>query len=129
MVLLDTHTLLWMFDDVEQLSEQAVKVLKKEKLCVSIASFWEMAIKASLPLEKRRLNLKVSLVSLADLCGKNQIEILSLTPNDCERLMSLPHIHDDPFDRIIIAQAMERGLPLVTRDQKIWQYADVEKVW
>ncbi len=43
--------------------------------------------------------------------------------------MSLPHIHDDPFDRIIIAQAMERGLPLVTRDQKIWQYADVEKVW
>ena len=75
------------------------------------------------------MNLKVSLSSLADLCKKNQIDILALTPNDCERLMSLPHIHDDPFDRIIIAQAMERGLPLVTRDQKIWQYADVEKVW
>ena len=129
MVLLDTHTLLWMFDDVKQLSEQAMETLRKEELCVSIASFWEMAIKASLPVEKRRLNMKVSIRTLADICSKNQIEILSLTPNDCERLRSLPHIHDDPFDRMIIAQAMERGIPLVTRDQRIWQYEDVEKIW
>ena len=129
MVLLDTHTLLWMLDDVKQLSEQAINTLRKEKLCVSIASFWEMAIKASLPVEKRRLDMKVSIRTLADLCEKNQIEILALTPDDCERLRLLPHIHDDPFDRMIIAQAMERGIPLVTRDQKIWQYEDVEKVW
>ena len=129
MVLLDTHTLLWMFDDVKQLSEQAMETLRKEELCVSIASFWEMAIKASLPVEKRRLNMKVSIRTLADICRKNQIEILALTPNDCERLMQLPHVHDDPFDRIIIAQAMERGIPLVTRDQRIWQYEDVEKIW
>ena len=129
MVLLDTHTLLWMFDDVNQLSEQAMETLRKEELCVSIASFWEIAIKASLPAEKRRLNMKVSLRTIADICRKNQIEILALTPNDCERLMLLPHVHDDPFDRMIIAQAMERGIPLVTRDQRIWQYEDVEKIW
>ena len=129
MVLLDTHTLLWIFDDAEQLSERAVEVLDKEERCVSIASFWEMAIKASLPDEKRRLHMKISILEFAELCRENEIGILSLIPEDCERLMTLPHIHDDPFDRIIIAQAVERGIPLVTRDQKIWRYEAVEKIW
>lgn len=106
-----------------------METLRKEELCVSIASFWEMAIKASLPVERRRLDMKVSIRSLVDICEKHQIEILALTPNDCERLMLLPHIHDDPFDRMIIAQAMEREIPLVTRDQRIWQYEGVEKIW
>ena len=60
---------------------------------------------------------------------ENEIEILSVTTEDCKRAALLPHLHDDPFDRIIISQAMVRDIPLVTRDQKIWQYDAVEKVW
>ena len=71
----------------------------------------------------------ITLDELEEQCRKSEIGILPISTADCKRASVLEHIHDDPFDRIIIAQAMERGMPLVTRDQKIWQYAAVEKIW
>jgi len=41
----------------------------------------------------------------------------------------LPHHHEDPFDRLIMAQAIERGIPLITKDENIWKYQEVEKIW
>lgn len=129
MIMLDTHILLWILSDQDQLSEKAREMIDKQKRCISIASFWEISIKASLKDPKRRLVLGMTLDALEEQCRKSEIDILPITTVDCKRASVLEHIHDDPFDRIIIAQAMERGLPLVTRDQKIWQYADVEKIW
>ncbi len=71
----------------------------------------------------------MSLTELEEQLKENEIEILAVTTEDCKRAALLPHLHDDPFDRIIISQAMVRDIPLVTRDQKIWQYDAVEKVW
>ena len=62
-------------------------------------------------------------------CEDQGIEILPITPQDCARVMTLPHVHEDPFDRIIVAQAMERGLPLVTKDENIAEYKGVEVIW
>ncbi len=129
MVLLDTHILLWILSDPDQLSENALEIIDREPWAISIASFWEISIKTSLKDEKRRLVLGMSLDELEEQLKANGIEILPITTGDCKRAALLPHLHDDPFDRIIISQAMERELPLVTRDQKIWQYDKVEKVW
>lgn len=129
MVLLDTHILLWILSDPDQLSENALEILDHEPWAISIASFWEISIKTSLKDEKRRLVLGMSLDELEEQLKENEIEILPITTEDCKRAALLPHHHDDPFDRIIISQAMEREMPLVTRDQKIWQYDAVEKVW
>ena len=129
MVLLDTHTLLWIFGDNENLSEKAIHALDTQERCVSIASLWEIAIKKNLTDPKRRLYLEMSVLEIADECARQGIEILPITPADCERIGSLPHIHEDPFDRVIMAQALERGVPLVTRDEHIWKYDSIKKIW
>ena len=129
MIMLDTHILLWILSDRDQLSEKARNIIDRERRCISIVSFWEISIKMSLKDPKRRLVLGMTLDELEKLCAKSEIDILPITTGDCKRTSDLEHIHDDPFDRMIIAQAMEREIPLVTRDQRIWQYENVEKIW
>lgn len=129
MVLLDTHTLLWLFGDSENLSARAREAMDSQERCISIASLWEIAIKKSLADPKRRLYLDLSVSRIAEECEREGIQILAITPADCERVEQLPHIHEDPFDRIILSQAMGRGLALVTRDERMWKNAGVETVW
>ena len=129
MLLLDTHVLLWILGDSEKLSGRARKVLLMNDCSISIASLWELAIKASLVKAEKRLDLPKPIEQIVDTCNEQGIEILPITPEDCARVMTLPHIHEDPFDRIIVAQAMERGLPLVSKDENIAQYDGVEVVW
>ena len=69
------------------------------------------------------------MMDFADLCQSLGIGILPITPLDCERVMRLPHIHEDPFDRMIIAQAATRHIPVVTKDENIWKYPEIEKIW
>ena len=73
--------------------------------------------------------MNISLRDIAEECGRNAIEILPITPEDCARITLLPHIHSDPFDRLIIAQALERGIPVITKDESIWTYDEVQKIW
>ena len=129
MVLLDTHILLWILSDSKKLSGEAKHVLTANDCCISIVSLWELAIKASLAKDKKRIILPQSIEMIVETCEDQGIEILPIIPEDCARVMTLPHIHEDPFDRIIIAQAMVRGLPLVTKDENIAQYDGVEVVW
>ena len=129
MVLLDTHTLLWAFGDDENLSEEAKRALTSNKRCISIASLWEIAIKQSLADERRRLILDTSILEIADECHRQDIEILSITPYDCQCVTTLPHIHEDPFDRLIISQALTRGIAIVTKDTRIWEYEGIRKIW
>lgn len=129
MVMIDTHILLWIFSDSERLTASARAAIDENDVCVSIASLWEMAIKASLKNADKRLELEDSIQSIADTCAAQGIDIIPITPDDCQRVRTLPHHHEDPFDRIIMAQAIERDIPLITKDENIGKYDEVTTIW
>lgn len=91
---------------------------------VSIASCWEIAIKAS----KGNLVIPFTISELMDECQKLNFTILQISGADLDRLNSLPWVHRDPFDRIIISQAMENKLSLITKDDNIHRY-DLTTIW
>ena len=122
--LLDTHTLLWALYDSNKLSDNAKNTLRGSDCCVSIASLWEMAIKNSIG----KLELKQSIIDIANVCNKNGIEVLDISPSHCDIIRGLPDIHHDPFDRIIIAQAMSNECTIITKDVMIPKY-DVKTMW
>lgn len=70
-----------------------------------------------------------SILEIATMCQSQGIQLLPITPENCEAVRTLPHIHEDPFDRMIIVQAILGNMPLVTKDENIWKYPDVQKVW
>lgn len=126
-VLLDTHVLLWVLTDEDRLSAEARRVCldTKNKPMVSAASFWELAIKSSIG--KIRLKENWCLAFKAEL-EENAIDWLSITPEHCHRVEHLPFIHRDPFDRMIVAQAMAEKMALVTFDSHLEKYG-IDCIW
>ncbi|MGQ7852974.1 type II toxin-antitoxin system VapC family toxin [Pedobacter sp. WC2501] len=118
--LLDTHVLLWMQDDNIALSKEARKILEDSttQLYLSIASLWEITIKQSLG----KLQLQYSLEELIDSCNANKINTLPIDFETLKILKTLPFIHRDPFDRIIIATSMELDLDLISSDEIAKKY-------
>lgn len=125
MILLDTCALIWSIFETEKLSSAARNAILNNPCTISIVSLWEIAIKTGLG----KLELSKSISEIADLCADRGVEILPITPEACEVLQHLPPIHKDPFDRMIIAQAMTRGLPLLTEDSNIQRYETLETIW
>lgn len=125
MILLDTCGLIWSLFESDRLSEVAKQALRENDRAVSIASLWEMSIKITLG----KLHLSKTITEIAELCEKSGIEILSITPEDCQAIQALPPIHRDPFDRIIMAQSMRVAADIVTDDEKIRQYNMVRTIW
>lgn len=125
-ILLDTHTFLWYLEDSQQLSPQAAEIIEDagNNLWLSIASLWEIAIKLGLG----KLSLQNSFPELEEVLQQLKIEILSVTFSDTERYLSLPLHHRDPFDRILVAQAMNHSLVLISRDVAFDAY-DIQRVW
>jgi PIN domain nuclease of toxin-antitoxin system len=125
-VLLDTHAFLWFLDGNSELSNQAKAVIENTECekYVSIASFWEIAIKSSLG----KLTLDVPFAELKAEVVKNNFQILPITFQDTLRLTTLHFHHRDPFDRIIISQAKENNLTLISCDDNFQQY-DVNLLW
>jgi len=113
-LLLDTHTFLWFLNGDAMLSEKARKLIETAEYekYISIATFWEIAIKHSLG----KLQLDVPFDELKKESIKNGFRILPITFEDTARLNTLPFHHRDPFDRIILSQAIEKELTLVSRD-------------
>ena len=126
MYLLDTNALLYFLYDSTKLSKKASDIiyLDNEKIHVSIASFWEIAIKSSIG----KLVIKSSISRIAETCEKEQFEILSIKPLHLDNIRQLPLIHGDPFDRLIISQAMTENLVIITKDGMIPQY-DIKTIW
>lgn len=123
--LLDTHTLLWYLYADRKLSAAAQQAISSaEHVLVSIASLWEIAIKQS----KNRLEIENPPAEIAQVCREKRIEILDITIEYLEDIRTMPVIHADPFDRMLIAQARCEGLTLITKDSKITDY-DVETLW
>lgn len=126
-LLLDTHVLLWMFGEPERLSNRAADALTDERngLFFSVVGWWELAIKVSL----NKLTLLPNWApSIKREMRRNGIEWLSLLPDHAECVAGLPFHHRDPFDRMLIAQAVTSELSVVTADAFFSRYG-LDVVW
>jgi PIN domain nuclease of toxin-antitoxin system len=124
--LLDTHTFLWFVAGDKQLPDNVKLQIKdiNEVCFLSVASLWEITIKHQLG----KLKLNISLEELFDYADRNQIEILQISNEHLLRLSSLPTHHSDPFDRLIISQAIEEKLVLISKDKEFKKYK-VKQQW
>lgn len=126
-LLLDTHVLIWSTASPQKLSQQVTNLLADTNnyWVVSIASVWKMQIKIQLG----KLNLNLPLAELIEnLRQINNIQILPIELNHIYALKNLPQHHRDPFDRILIAQAIVENIPLLSID-KIFDVYPVKKLW
>jgi len=126
-LLLDTHTALWWVNEYEKLSPKAKAMLLDEThaLYISIVSIWEIAIKVSLgKLTELIGGVGTFLVKIKDM----PILLLPIEPRYVEMVETLPFIHRDPFDRLLVATAKVDGLTILTADENIHKY-DVLSVW
>ena len=114
-LLLDTHVLIW-WDAGARLAPAAVRAIESaDEVLVSAASAWEIAIKMALG----KLSASRALADVITECGFAELPVLVRhTP----LLATLPPLHRDPFDRLLVAQAMADRLTLVTRDPQVRQY-------
>ena len=126
-LLLDTQALLWFLLDDSRLTDKArTAIIELEtRVLVSPASLWEIAIKVSLgkyelpePFER----------FWNDQLQANHMTLLPISITHTACVAELPFHHRDPFDRLIIAQAMVEGVPVVSSDRMFDQY-DVDRVW
>lgn len=119
-LLLDTHVLLWAAGSPEQLSSDARVMLEDadNALLFSAASLWEIAIKRGLGRADFQVDVRVLRRGLLD----NGYMELPITSEHTVFIESLPPIHKDPFDRILVAQATVEGITLLTADEMVAQY-------
>ena len=115
-ILLDTHVVIWWYEDPLRLKDEARKIIedKENALFLSPIVIWEILIKQTL----NKLRVPEGLIEKAI---HDLIEI-PITIKHTQALKKLPHIHNDPFDRILIAQAKVENLYLMTRDKQIAKY-------
>lgn len=119
--LLDTQVFIWGNQDHKKLTPNFIKILSnpKHQFYLSMASIWEMQIKIQLGklTVEPTLNQALSIVK-----QKNLYQILPITETHILNLQQLPFIHKDPFDRLLISQAMIENLTLLTVDEHIIKY-------
>jgi len=115
---LDTHGLLWWLDDSPALGQSARTAIMDDRniVVVSAAVVWEIRIKQALG----KLDIDSSFL---DVVRGQGFELLSITADHAYAVGELPMHHRDPFDRLIIAQALLEGLTVVTRDPLFAKYA------
>lgn len=116
-LLLDTHILLWWLTDDRRIPAESREIIRdgKNQVFVSAASAWEIAIKRSLGKLRAPADLKAQIQTA-------RFEVLNVTIDHALAVSDLPAHHSDPFDRILVAQALFEGLTVVTQDPKIHRY-------
>ena len=125
-LLIDTHTFLWFIDDNPRLSARAKDLLESDAdLLLSVASLWEISIKVSI----RKLSLAQPYdVFVPRQLTDNAIEILPISLAHLGVVSTLPFHHRDPFDRLMIAQALVEQLPIVSVDAAFDSYS-AKRLW
>lgn len=125
--LIDTHIFLWLIERPEALSATAVEVLtdKDSELLLSLASLWEIAIKVNIG--KLRFEEPIEEFFIEQL-RQSRIELLPIQFHHALKVRSLPLHHRDPFDRLIIAQALVESLPVISSDAAFDRY-NLVRVW
>jgi PIN domain nuclease of toxin-antitoxin system len=119
-LLLDTQVLLWAAGQPERLSAAARRLLNnpRHELLFSAASLWEIALKRTLGREDFRVEPRLLRRGLLD----NGYTELPVTSQHAVTIDSLPPLHKDPFDRLLLAQALSEGITLVTADAQLARY-------
>lgn len=126
-LLLDTHAFIWYTMDADKLSGKALAIIQaaENPLFISQASIWEMQIKHNIG----KLELPFTVQEMVDTqLAKNAFSCLRISNQHLWQLETLPHIHKDPFDRMLVCQAQCENLTLITRDGHIKEY-DVPTLW
>lgn len=124
--LLDTHAFLWYIDGSEELSDSAKNIIQDSSIekFVSIASLWEISIKISL----NKLTLSLDFDTLPRFIQHNKFNNLLIEFNHLQQLSLLPHHHRDPFDRLLISQAITENFTIISADQHFKAYP-VVTIW
>jgi PIN domain nuclease of toxin-antitoxin system len=124
--LIDTHALIWFITDSDKLPHKSRQIIEnKENFCfVSIATFWEIGIKYSLG----RIDLTSDLKTIFQIIEETGFDILPITVNQILTNTSLEFHHQDPFDRMIIAQAKTENMTIISKDRQFENY-NVPLIW
>lgn len=126
--LLDTHAILWYLFGDARLPENTRRLIDSNDCYFSFASFWEISIKQS----KKKLEFSHTIFEIDKMCKQAGFLRLEITLADFDRVRNLPFQenvkHNDPFDRILISQAINNGFTIITRDDKIPLY-NVKTTW
>ena len=115
-ILLDTHVALWWFAASPRLSHSARSEIERSECWLSACSIWEVTIKFKLG------KLPVAPHTLLDAARAADFRLLAISPEHAAATSGLPELHSDPFDRLLIAQARENGLTLLTADRQLAAY-------
>ena len=131
MIFIDTHVLLWSILAPQNLSAKAKKILKKEEeeksVFASAISVWEIY----LLVKKGRISLSTDTDSwIEDVERLNFLHFIPIDNRIAARSVTLPgDFHGDPADRMIVATAREKGMVIITKDERIRKYPHVQTVW
>lgn len=128
MTLLDTHAFVWLASDQGALSPAALAAIKKDRdsLFISVVTAWEVALLQ----KKGRLILPLAPEEFMQRALRHHgVQELKLQREIVIAGMALPDIHNDPFDRILAAEALHHKCRIITKDEKIPLYPGVKAVW
>ena len=122
-LLLDTHIFLWWVGGDKRLTKSCIRQIKEaEEVYMSGASIWEIAIKIRIG------KLKADISTLLEEMQSSHFLELPVTCQHAATTLSLPDIHRDPFDRLLIAQAISEPLVFLTADSKLKKYSELVEV-
>ena len=128
-VLIDTHTLIWFLNKNDQLSSKALDAIENTAIVyVSMASLWEISIKTSIG----KLTINGSFESVLEDLSENNIQILPITFSHLNIQNGLKWHHRDPFDRLIVSQAIFEGYDIVSKDEILDAYmfdTSIKRIW
>ncbi len=125
-ILLDTHGLIWWFNDPAKLSPKASSILRSPEntVLISAAVAWELAIKVNLG----KVDALSIISELANHTAQEGFTELPINIGQAVRAGLLPRHHRDPFDRLLVAQAQDMNVPILSADRTLDRY-DVKRLW
>lgn len=125
-LLLDTHVFIWLLEGNSSLSPSARELIEstENRLYLSIVSLWEIAIKLGVG----KLEIQYQFEELQNVSMQFNVEILSITFEHTKCYLDLPLHHRDPFDRMLVAQAINHSLILISQDTQLDSYP-VQRFW
>jgi PIN domain nuclease of toxin-antitoxin system len=124
-LLLDTHTFIWLSEDDPNLPTTLRSTIENtDRVFVSIVSFWEISIKLNIG----KISLRDDFNNIESRFRATKFTLLPISIKDTIQLSQIPIHHKDPFDRVLIAQAMNRSLKVASRDVAFDAY-DIQRLW
>jgi len=121
--LLDTHTLIWSTMDTKKLSKDAKEIIfnKNNEICVSTVSFWEISLKTKI---KKFSFENINILNFPQYTKEMNFSIINIEENEAITYNKLPQKanHKDPFDRMLIWQAITKNMTLISKDESFEQY-------